>query len=136
MLSKKHFEAMAEHIARETKPGSKEREGAMKLAIATAKASNPRFDEGRFRGAVDGLTSGTHTVGDSGRIRKVSGTPEVKKLSSGNKELTYNSRGAKLLTAVAEKSMKRSGGGWTNNKPSSGGGAGDEPRDDHGRWTK
>lgn len=119
MLSKKHFEAMAEHIARETKPGSKEREGAMHLAISTAKASNPRFDEGRFRSAVDGLTSGTHTVGDSGRIKRVGGSSGVKKLSSGTSRAAP---GAGKLYADMGK------GGGT--------GAGDEPRDDHGRWTK
>jgi len=165
MLSKKHFEAMAEHIARETKPGSREREGAMHLAISTAKASNPRFDEGRFRSAVDGLTSGTHMVdgyktGDGkshstladatkhasdvfkrtgnvisvekagGRIRRVGGSSGVKKLSSGakgSKAEQFRKYGKDYAEHL--RSLDAS-------EKSSGGGAGDEPRDDHGRWTK
>jgi len=116
MLTKQHFEHMAEHIARETKAGSAGRDAAMKLAISTAKMSNPRFDEGRFRSAVDGLTKGTHTVGDSGRIKRVGGSA-VKKLSSGT---SRGAPGAGKLYADAGKG---------------GGGGGDEPRDDHGRWT-
>ena len=114
-MSKQHFEHMAEHIARETKAGSSEREAAMKLAISTGKTFNSRFDEGRFRSAVDGLTSGTHTVGDSGRIKRV-GRPAVRKITQ---SMNVVARGVRA-------DMSRA----------TGGGAGDEPRDDHGRWTR
>lgn len=47
-LTKKHFEWMAETIARQTAPGSKARDSIRNFAVSLSRQLNPRFDIKRF----------------------------------------------------------------------------------------